>query len=412
MFRALTFLILSVLCVPAYAQDAPDPAQLEEIKAQEKAAAARKAKLEQERKAAQADIERLRQNLITTAAQAQSYEKAARSAGEELSQLTRKSEALRAELTQDRRAMTELLAILQRLERNPPPAIAVQPKDAVKAAQAAGLMASVNRQLELRAQTISGKLAEIEVLQSKISKKRTVLASNKKDLARRQENINSQVSEKTKLEAGIREQSAQQDKIIKGLVAQAKDLEGLIEAFEARARAAPRIKPGTAGGLRGQDGAVPYPRKKPIADRNPEPFIMPPQTDRFADARGALRAPVQGRITGKYNARQKDGSRSQGLTVAALSGAQVVAPYTGRIAFVGPFKNYKNVYMLDVGQGYFIVLTGLDKTHGREGDTVAIGEPIGQLPDLNAPELYIELWKNGSPTDPTPWLGAAFAKAG
>ncbi len=398
--------------MPAYGQAAPDAAKLEQIKQQEKEAAARKAKLEAERKAASAEIERLRQNLIAAAAQAQSYEKASQSASKELNALTRRSAALQSDLTRDRKSMTQLLAMLQRLERNPPPAIAVQPKDAVKAAQAAGLMASVNRQLELRARAISGKLAEIEILQSDISKKRTTLSSNEKDLERRRQSIATQVETKKVLEASIRKRSAAEDKNIARLVDKAKDLEGLIAAFEARARAAPRVKPGAGGSFRGQSGDVPWPRKKPRADRAPEPFVMPPETDRFADARGALRAPLQGRITGKYNTRQKDGSRNQGLTVSANVKAQVVAPYTGRIAFVGPFKNYDSVYMLDVGQGYFIVLTGLGKTYGREGDTIAMGEPIGQMPAKANAALYIELWKNGSPTDPTPWFGAAFARAG
>lgn len=405
-------MILFALCAPAYAQSTSDASRLEQIKAQEAEAAARKVKLEKDRKAAIAEIKQLRQNLISAAAQAQTYERAARTASKEMTQLTRKAEALDADLTQDRASMSRLLALLQRLERTPPPAVAVQPSDAVKAAQAAGLMASVNRQLDLRARTISGKLAEIEILQSEIGKKQTTLTSNEKDLERRRKSIASQVDEKKVLEAGIREQSAQQDKIIKRLTSQAKDLEDLIAAFEARARAAPRIKPDTGGGPRGQTGDAPWPRLKPRADRALEPFIMPPQTDRFADARGRLRAPVSGRITGTYNKRLKDGSRSQGLTVTAISNAQVVAPYTGRIAFVGPFKNYDSVYMLDVGQGYFIVLTGLGKTYGREGDIITGGEPIGEMPAKRSAALYIELWKNGSPADPTPWFGAAFANAG
>ncbi len=412
MLRTMTVLILLACCAPALAQDAPDAAKLEAIKAQEAEAAARKAKLEKERKAANAEIKKLRENLIAAAAQAQTYEKAAQSAARALSDLNEKSSDLRKALTADQRAMTGLLAILQRLERNPPPAVAVQPVDAVKAARAAGLMASINRQLELRAAAISGKLAELEILQSEIGVKQSALSSSEKDLQRRRKEIASQVDEKKELEAGIREQSAQQDKIIARLTSQAKDLEGLIAAFEARARKTPRVKPGDSGGLRGQSGDIPWPRKKPRADRAPEPFVMPPQTDRFADARGALRAPVSGRITGKYNTRLKDGSRSQGLTVTGASKAQVVAPYTGRIAFVGPFKNYDSVYMLDVGQGYFIVLTGLGKTYGREGDTVALGEPIGEMPAKPGAALYIELWKNGSPSDPTPWFGPAFTRSG
>lgn len=409
--RALwLILILSSMPLSAMAQNPPDSSKLEALSAEQKAAEAKKAKLEAERKAAKAEIERLRRGLIDAAAQAQSYEKAARSATRKMDDLSKQKADLMKALIRDREEMGNWLGLLQRLERTPPPSIAVQPKDALKAAQAASLMATVTKELGARADSVESQLSEIQLVETKITKEHAQLTQAERDLAARRKTIDGQVEEKTKLEASIREQSEAQDKIIKRLVSEANDLKSLVETFEARARASKRRRSADSTTLRGQDGGIPTPRRKPRADRPAAPFIMPPETNRFADARGQLRAPVQGRITTKYRARMADGTRAQGLTVKTSARGQVVSPYTGRIAFVGPFKEYENVYMLDVGEGYFIVLTGLAKTHGREGDVVQSGEPIGAMPAGRAPALYIELWKNGSPVDPTPWLGTVFAR--
>lgn len=416
MFTRHIFVILAVSLAPiCAAQTAPDPADLSKVTAEKAKAEAEKAKLDKERAAAEAEIKRLRAGLIDAAAEAQSYERAARTVAQKLTDLEREASKIEAAMKSDRAAMADLLAVLQRLERNPPPAIAVMPEDAAKAARAAKLMSTVTHNLSERSEALRIKLQTLNALQAEISNKKRVLTENEREISKRRAAISKDVGVKTALEARIRKRSAEQEARIAKLTADAKSLQDLITKFEQRARsAAPRVKPLKPGNnrLRGQEGKVPVPRLKPRADRPPEPYIPPPDTARFADARGAIRAPVQGRITRKYKARNADGSRESGYTVSTRAGAQVVAPYSGRIAFSGPFKTHGNVFMLDVGDNYFIVLTGLSKAYGGEGDRVSSGEPIGVMGGGASESLYIEFWKNGSPIDPGPWLGTAFARAG
>jgi septal ring factor EnvC (AmiA/AmiB activator) len=93
--------------------------------------------------------------------------------------------------------------------------------------------------------------------------------------------------------------------------------------------------------------------------------------------------------------------------------AQVVAPFPGRVEFSGEF-NDDNVVILNVGNGYFIVMTGLGETFASAGDSVAGGEPLGIMPSGNTakPEFFMEFRKDRASIDPSPWIGTALAKAG
>ena len=173
----------------------------------------------------------------------------------------------------------------------------------------------------------------------------------------------------------------------------------LIKRFESTASdVVPRLKPAPGSAV---------PRIKPkTGSRPPEPLNLPEGT-RFADARGGLKPPVQGTLKSGY------GSGRKGLTVSTSLSAQVTAPFTGRIEFAGAFKNYDNVVILNVGDNYFMLLTGLGEIFVNSGEMVGVGEPIGMMPNSSKlTELYIELRKNGSPINPAPWLGNAFAARG
>jgi septal ring factor EnvC (AmiA/AmiB activator) len=76
--------------------------------------------------------------------------------------------------------------------------------------------------------------------------------------------------------------------------------------------------------------------------------------------------------------------------------------------------------ILDVGDGYHVVMAGLDKLHVDVGQVLVAGEPVGQMgaeQRLSAvtlgvqsarPTLYIEFRKDGAAIDPAPWWAAPF----
>ncbi len=119
-------------------------------------------------------------------------------------------------------------------------------------------------------------------------------------------------------------------------------------------------------------------------------------------------APAQGQVVRRYGVREGAAPATQGTTLSTARAAQVVAPAGGQVAYAGAFRSYGQVLILDLDGGYALVLTGLDTISARVGEPVRAGQPVGEMPasDTPAPELYVEVRRNGQPVDPGRWLGA------
>jgi septal ring factor EnvC (AmiA/AmiB activator) len=128
----------------------------------------------------------------------------------------------------------------------------------------------------------------------------------------------------------------------------------------------------------------------------------------------AWNAPAEGRVIRAYGARENGAPPTQGATVRTRSGAQVIAPAAGEVAYAGLFRSYGQVLILNLDGGYAVVLTGMAAIGVRVGDTVRAGQPVGEMPqsDMTAPDLYVEVRREGRPIDPGRWLSARGVIAG
>lgn len=119
-------------------------------------------------------------------------------------------------------------------------------------------------------------------------------------------------------------------------------------------------------------------------------------------------APAEGRITSAYGATAAGAPASQGVRLTTRASAQVVSPAAGEVAYAGSFRSYGQVLILNLDGGYAVVLTGLQTINARVGDRVRAGQPLGEMSATAtpAPELYVEVRRNGQPVDPGRWLSA------
>lgn len=382
-----------------------DANRLDELATQTEAEKAKQAELERSRNAVRSEIRTLRSDLVKVGKEASALEAAGRAIEARMAELEIRRTEIKSAVYEDRRALSHLLGALQRIEANPPPALAVSPDDAADAVRAAKLMASLGEALQTRTDNLAIELEKLARLQTDMEAEQVKLKANEEELRAKRTRTKSLVEQKSRLEASISQDRAAVQKRVAALAAEADTLRDLISRFERSTRdIVPRLKPDRQQAAREN--------RQPSTDRRPtrpsRPLVLPDGTLRFAEAQGRIQAPVDGRITQAYTRARK------GVTVAARAQAQVVAPHVGRVEFAGPFKNYDNVVILNLGEGYFMLLTGLGEIYANTDDIVTPGEPIGLMPfnTQSGVELYIEIRKDGAAINPNPWLGTAFAGNG
>jgi septal ring factor EnvC (AmiA/AmiB activator) len=93
----------------------------------------------------------------------------------------------------------------------------------------------------------------------------------------------------------------------------------------------------------------------------------------------------------------------------------VLAPADGWVVYAGPFRSYGQVLILNAGDGYHVVMAGMERTDAALGQFVLAGEPvalmgatrlasIGEFEHTSAqPVLYVEFRKDGNAIDSAPW---------
>ena len=379
---ALVILTL-LLAAPAYGQSSSD---IESLTKKEQAARQKAESLEAERTKVRKDVDALKKSLAKTAQQTQTIESTLTRIEADIENLTLRSVNLTTQIEKDRIQNTKLIAALQRLEAKPPPTLALTPGDAKRAATAGRLIVTFSEKLRTRADTLALNLKALEVTRAQLKLKKDELSNTQARLNTEMKAVNRGLAKKSDLETKLAEEKKRAAAEADRFAAESKTLLELIAKLESEAaKVVPRTKPGRK------------PSKK---------LVLPDGTKRFAEAKGAMLRPVSGRLLKSY------GRGEKGLTFAGRSRGQVLAPYAGRVEFSGPFKNYDNVVILNVGDGYFVLLTGLNGLFVDAGDTVRRGEPVGDMPARSNSELYIELRRNGSPVDPSPWLTPSDVKSG
>jgi len=123
--------------------------------------------------------------------------------------------------------------------------------------------------------------------------------------------------------------------------------------------------------------------------------------------------PATGSIVRPFGSRDRDGPASQGAVIHTRAGAQIVSPASGQVAYSGLFRSYGQVLILNLDGGYVLVLTGMETINARVGESVQAGQPVGEMPGsaTQAPELYVEVRRQGRPIDPGRWLSSRGLRA-
>ena len=137
----------------------------------------------------------------------------------------------------------------------------------------------------------------------------------------------------------------------------------------------------------------------------PVPRPLAPGSRPPAPPRGVYRRPVTGDLIVGFDELSHSGVRSRGLTFATRAGARVVAPAGGIVRYAHRFRGYGMIVILDHGQGWSSLLTGLGVLAVKPGDRIAAGATIGAAP-REEPQITVELRRRGRPVDAAALMGS------
>lgn len=131
----------------------------------------------------------------------------------------------------------------------------------------------------------------------------------------------------------------------------------------------------------------------------------------FAQARGRLPWPVDGRLVARYGSARGTDSRAKwdGVLIGAPEGATVRAVHGGRVVFADWLRGAGLLVILDHGNGYLSLYGHNQRLLKSAGDIVKAGESIatvGNSGGQDTPALYFAIRQQGRPTDPAQWCRA------
>lgn len=365
---------------------------------------ARIASIEAEIAALAKDEQSLTAALIQAAKTERKLSEDAGAIGERLAALELQRGDLVLSLRERRAILAEVLAALQRMGLNPPPAMLVSPDDALGSVRSAILLGAVVPEMRTEVEMLVADLAELERLAASIAAERQRLLATIADQAAEQRRLTLLSAEKAKLRLRTEAELASEQKQAGELAARAGSLRELIEALETQI-AATRER-----AARESDVALPVPEENRLVAPQP-----------FASLRGKLALPAAGALTRRFGARDDAGASLYGDIVATHSGAIVTAPADGAVLYAGPFRSYGQLLILNAGDGYHVVLAGLGRISVALGQAVLAGEPVGTMGEgglasavstgraSDEPELYVEFRKDGQPVDPAPWWAVSLS---
>ncbi|WP_284360914.1 murein hydrolase activator EnvC family protein [Candidatus Phycosocius spiralis] len=324
------------------------------------------------------DAEALRKKLVAAADYRDRLEREVEAKESRLIQLRHQEKDLSARIKASQSALEDVVIALLAMERDRPPTLAVQPKNVAESARVAILMGEIAPILQSRARQAASQIANLRTVRESILMQNISYRDSNTRLMIARQTIGGLIKERQIMQARILADADTERTRIIEIVRRSNDLRELVLRL---------------------GGSVPGLQATSPAEVNQE-------DGGFARAMGSIAYPAFGQIVVSYGATLESGGRSEGITIRTKLGAQVSAPYDGEIEFVGPFRSYGRVMILNVGGGYHLVLAGMANTYADVGQHVLAGEPIGEMTSDTRlmPDLYMEVRQQSTPLNPNLWV--------
>jgi septal ring factor EnvC (AmiA/AmiB activator) len=377
--------------------------QLESLLGQLERARQTEAKLRSEIDAIKDDRKKLAQALLDSAARLRAIETKVSAGEKRLPELDQRERELQRSLDGRRDLLAEVLAALQRIGRQPAPALVLRSEDALDAVRSAILLGAVIPGLRGEVDTLAADLGELARLRSEIATERDNLVRDRIALEEERMRIAALGEERRKRQAegekALESERARAQLLAKQVETVTELVARIEQEIESAAKAAEAAR--RESDARAARAAIGDPTR--IAPALP-----------FAEAKGRLPLPVAGTRVREFGAPDGLGGTEKGLLIAARPDAQVTAPCDGWVVYAGTFRSYGQLLIINPGGGYHVLLAGMERITVELGQFVVTGEPVAVMGNgprtasavtlgSSQPILHVEFRKDGNSIDSAPW---------
>ncbi|HMB75571.1 MAG TPA: peptidoglycan DD-metalloendopeptidase family protein [Kiloniellaceae bacterium] len=372
--------------------------------------------------ALRAEILDLQVSFTGLARRVRAHEQALVSAEDTLAKLERTQAEKLEELARRRQDHYRTLAALQRIALHPRTAVAVSAERPLDALRGALLLKAAVPALDEQAAELRLALEELDGLRYAILEERRNIAAASVALEQQRQAVALLIARKKNVLAVTEAELEQAETRAATLARQAADLRELMTLAVREDGNADA----TAAGVEA-DAATPQTADEddasPAGDETLSPgtqvaVLERPDTIRsFPADQGHILLPVAGQIVHRFGEHSAAvGALDpilKGIKIRCRPGAEVVAPYDGKVVYAGAFRSYGQILIIDHGGQYHTLLAGLHRIRAVVGQWVLAGEPVATMTpqDDKEPELYLELRRTGQPINPLPWLAEGEQKA-
>ncbi|MFD1768053.1 murein hydrolase activator EnvC family protein [Sphingorhabdus buctiana] len=367
-----------LLAVSAAGQS--DIEALREAKSRAAAAEAGSEVLRQEAANAEATADRLVARRAALAAEIDAANAQIATANARIAIITRRQKAQAALLGEAHAPMLRLNALLQNMTRQPTSLLLARPGDRRDYVRLRAAMASIEPVISKRTAALRSQMALQRDLQKQENTAIRSLRKARSELAGRRKALAALENDSRGKALSLNADAALEFERAIGQGERARDLVERIDAERESGQVAARLA----------EYAGPIPRLG---------RVMPK-----AASNSAFVLPVSGRVVSGFGELNPTGYRERGIRLAVDPEARIIAPAGGKVTFAGRYRSFGNIVIIEHGNGWASLVTGIERLGVEAGTAVRQGTVIGNAARVDA-EITVELRRNGRVIDIAALLG-------
>lgn len=271
-----------------------------------------------------------------------------------------------ADLTKKQQNITEILSLLNRLDRNGPGFVFAGSTPPEETIRSMIVLQALLRNIRQTNFSLQQEVKDLNKIHTELDGKKQVLSNNLETYQKRYKEVEDLLKKRRTVVNKELDRRQDMETKVTTMAGSAKSLEELIKRLE--------LEPLSASA---------------------KTFTKQVSLTNLLKCR-----PIVGKIVANFGQKHTASPAGKGLVLETTSQSHVVAPFDGQVVYAGPFRTYKDILILAHGTDYHALLIGMARVDVSVGQTVLAGEPVGRMSKEPQPKLYLEIRHKGKPVNP------------